>query len=287
MAGRKPITPRLLEELQEDPELRQKFLQTFGDELVTKLQLLEQARVLERHTAAIEHLVTAVYSQGQRLEEHSKRLEDLTGAVREQGKRLEDLTRVVGEHSQRLAEHSQRLEELTRAVGEQNKRLEEHSQRLAEHSKRLEEHSRRLEELTAAVREQGNRVAEAFRRVEALGARWGLQSEEAFREGMRKVLEERFGARVERWEGFDSEGIVFGHPAPVELDVVVRDGGTLLIEVKSHVSRGDLAAFERKARLYEQKTGTRAARMVVSPSVEPRAFQLAEDFGIEVSTSLA
>jgi hypothetical protein len=104
---------------------------------------------------------------------------------------------------------------------------------------------------------------------------------------MRKVLEERFGARVERWEGFDSEGIVFGHPAPVELDVVVRDGGTLLIEVKSHVSRGDLAAFERKARLYEQKTGTRAARIVVSPSVEPRAFQLAEDFGIEVSTSLA
>jgi hypothetical protein len=66
----------------------------------------------------------------------------------------------------------------------------------------------------------------------------------------------------------------------------VSNGGTLVIEVKSHVSPADLAAFERKARLYEQQTGVRATRMVVSPSVEPRALKMAQELGVEVSTSL-
>jgi len=165
---------------------------------------------------------------------------------------------------------------------------------LAEQGRIIERHTSVLEALTEAVKEQGKRIEEqgkrieeAFRRVEALGARWGLHSEEAFREGMRSVLAQRFGARVRHWEGFDQEGTVFGHPASVELDLVVDNGGTLLIEVKSHVSTGDLAAFERKAKLYEQQTGTHTARMIVSPSVEPRALKMAQDLGIEVSTSLA
>jgi hypothetical protein len=165
---------------------------------------------------------------------------------------------------------------------------------LAEQSRILERHTTVLERLVGAVEEQGKRIEEqgkrieeAFRRVEALGARWGLHSEEAFREGMRSVLERRFGARVRHWEGFDQEGVVFGHPASIELDVVVSNGGTLVIEVKSHVSTADLAAFERKTKIYEQQTGGHADRLVVSPSVEPRALQMAQDLGIQVSTSLA
>lgn len=45
--------------------------------------------------------------------------------------------------------------------------------------------------------------------------------------------------------------------------------------------------MERKAKLYELQTGTHAARMIVSPAVEPRAQKIAEGFGITVSTSLA
>jgi hypothetical protein len=172
----------------------------------------------------------------------------------------------LAEQGRIIERHTSVLEALTEAVKEQGKRIEEQGKR---------------------IEEQGKRIEEAFRRVEALGARWGLHSEEAFREGMRSVLAQRFGARVRHWEGFDQEGTVFGHPASVELDLVVDNGGTLLIEVKSHVSTGDLAAFERKAKLYEQQTGTHTARMIVSPSVEPRALKMAQDLGIEVSTSLA
>jgi len=172
-----------------------------------------------------------------------------------------------------------RIEEQGVRIAEQGKRIEEQGVRIEEQGKRIEEQGRRIEE-------QGKRVEEAFRRVEALGARWGLHSEEAFREGMRAVLERRFGARVRHWEGFDPDGSVFGHPASIELDLVVDNGGTLLVEVQSHVSRADLAAFERKAKLYEKQTGKQAGRLVVSPAVEPRALKMAEELGIEVSTSL-
>ena len=57
---------------------------------------------------------------------------------------------------------------------------------LAEQGRILERHTRVLEDLVEAVREQGKRIEEqgkriedAFRHVEALGARWGLHSEEA------------------------------------------------------------------------------------------------------------
>jgi hypothetical protein len=223
-----------------------------GDGIATKLDLAEQSRILDRHTTVLERLVAAVEEQGKRIEEQGKRIE-------EQGKRIE----------------------------EQGKRIEEQGKRIEEQGRRIEAQGARIEEAFRRVEALGARIEEAFRRVEALGARWGLHSEEAFREGMRSVLERRFGAQVRRWEGFDQEGLVFGRPASIELDLVVSNGGALVIEVKSHVSTADLAAFDRKAKLYEKQTGEHPDRLVVSPSVEPRALQMAQDLGVQVSTSLA
>lgn len=194
--------------------------------------------------------------------------DELTSLLGEGVATRADIARILerlDEHGRILEQHGRAIEALIEAVRDQGKRIEEQGKR---------------------IEEQGRRVEEAFRRVEALGARWGLHSESAFREGMRSVLSRRFGADVRRWEGFDQDGSVFGHPSSVEVDMVVRDGGVLLIEAKSHVSRGDLAAFHRKAELYERQTGARPARLIVSPSVEPRALEMARDMGIEVSTSL-
>ena len=253
------VATQVIEELRREPALRDQFAQVLGDSVATKAdiarvldRLVEQGRILERHT--------------QVLEEHGRAIQQLTEAVREQGQRIE--------------EQGQRIEE-------QGKRIEEQGKRIEEQGKRIEEQGRHIETQGQRIEEQGKRVEEAFRRVEAMGARWGLHTEAAFREGMQSVLTRRFGAEVKHWEGFDPDGIVFGHPASIELDLVVRNGGTLLIELKSHVSRGDLVVFHRKAKIYEQVTGSHAERLVVSPSVEPRARELARDLGIEISTSLA
>ena len=61
-------------------------------------------------------------------------------------------------------------------------------------------------------------------------------SEEAFREGLRGVVEKELGFKVERWSCYDSEGIVYGYPSQVEVDVVVHDEKILLIEITSHAT---------------------------------------------------
>jgi hypothetical protein len=63
-----------------------------------------------------------------------------------------------------------------------------------------------------------------------LGARWGMQTEEAFQQGMRAILQE-VGFTAERFLEYDAAGAVFGHPEQVELDVVVKDGKVIVIEI--------------------------------------------------------
>ena len=46
-------------------------------------------------------------------------------------------------------------------------------------------------------------------------------------------MEEPFGDSAYRWTAYGSEGIVYGHPSEVEVDVVVANGRRVLVEVKS------------------------------------------------------
>ncbi|MFZ8856885.1 MAG: DUF3782 domain-containing protein, partial [Candidatus Caldarchaeales archaeon] len=117
------------------------------------------------------------------------------------------------------------------------------------------------------------------------GARWGLGSEEAFREGLRGTLEKELGLKVERWTAFDETGSVFGHPSQVEVDVAVSNGKVMLIEVSSHVKQADVAALVKKAELYEKITGRRPDRLiVVKPFAEERAMEAALKLDVEIYT---
>ena len=131
-------------------------------------------------------------------------------------------------------------------------------------------------------------VIEGFRLVErhisALGARWGLMSEEAFREGLRGILGE-LGLKVEKWTAFDHEGIVYGYPSEVEVDVVVKDGELMLVEVSSHIRASDIHLLKRKAELYQKKTGRKPDKlMAVTPYADERALEAARKLKVEVYT---
>jgi hypothetical protein len=53
----------------------------------------------------------------------------------------------------------------------------------------------------------------------------------------------------------DEEGVVYGYPAVVGVDIVVRDRWHILVEVRSGVSRADVAELYRLGRLYEKIHG--------------------------------
>ncbi|MGC9131872.1 MAG: PD-(D/E)XK nuclease family protein [Pyrobaculum sp.] len=135
------------------------------------------------------------------------------------------------------------------------------------------------EELRAEIRKLSIQIT-------ALGARWGVWSEEAFREGVRELLREA-GYVVERWTYFDDKGQVYGYPSEVELDVVVKNGVTILVEIASAVRRGDLPYVKRKAELYEKVSGRRVERvLLVSPFIHDKnpdfVRALARSLGIDI-----
>jgi len=125
------------------------------------------------------------------------------------------------------------------------------------------------------------------RHISALGARWGLMSEEAFREGLKGILEKEFGVRVERWSCYDDLGLVYGYPSMVDIDIAVKDNKILLIEIASHIKTSDIYEFKRKAELYKKKANRKPDRLLmVTPYIEEKALEAAKKHKIEIYTKI-
>lgn len=101
------------------------------------------------------------------------------------------------------------------------------------------------------------------------------------------MVERYFGGKVRKWVYEDEEGLVFGHPASIEVDLLIRDREHVLVEVKSSISRGDIATLLRKGMLYERVKGMKPSLAIISPLVEVRALEDAEALGIPVFTKLS
>ena len=206
-------------------------------------------------------------------------------------KLLEELRLAREEDSRRWAEHQAeeakrweeqklRWDEQVKLWAEQNRRWAE---RQEEEAKRWEEENLRWKEDQKAIRAMLKRLDEFDSRLGALGARWGLHSEEAFRSALQGILEESFGVQVINLREWDDSGEVFGRPDQVELDVIIYNSTLILCEIKSAVSKADIALFERKVQWYEKRHSRKAdRRIVISPLADARAERFARELGIEI-----
>ncbi|MER3414746.1 MAG: hypothetical protein C4297_00835 [Gemmataceae bacterium] len=223
--------------------------------------------------------------------------EALRTAVRDLTEVQKQVWQAIDTLSQRtdeLAAAQKRTEERVEELAAAQKRTEERVEELAAAQKRTEE---RLEELALAQKRTDERVDklvatfEKFQRtfhwhVSALGARWGIRSERAFRSGMRAILRD-LGYTVERFITEDKDGAILGFPTSVELDIIVRDGTIIVAEIKSSASVADVAAFFKKAAFYERQSGKQVhKKLFISPYVEKRARKLARELGIELCTDI-
>jgi hypothetical protein len=232
--------------------------------------------------------------------ELKKLREDFLLFIKEQERRWEETYKRLDRHEEefkRVWESIERLrQDFLLFIKEQERRWEENNRRWEENVRRWEENSRRWEEAykrfeaieneLKRLREDFNRAFESLsRRVDALGARWGLITEEAFREGMRGIIQKLLGvAEVSRWSRYDSDGEVYGRPSVVEVDLLIKDGVHILVEAKSSISKGDVLEFLRIGRFYEKVCGVKPRLVMISPYVDVRAYELAKDLGIEVYT---
>ena len=92
-----------------------------------------------------------------------------------------------------------------------------------------------------------------------------------------------FNVEVQNFIGLDESGTVFGRPDQIELDIIIKNGVLIIMELKSSISKNDLYIFERKVRWYESKFDIIVNRaIVVSPMVDRWAIAVAEKLKIEL-----
>jgi hypothetical protein len=215
-------------------------------------------------------------------------------------KAAQDEARRTWDENQRALKAAQ--DEANRKWEEQNRKWDENQRALKaaqdEARRTWDENQRALK----AMQDEANRkweedhreIMAMIRRMEALdrkydstigalGARWGLYSEQSFRNALRGILTGFFNLEVINVIEYDDTGAVFGRPDQIELDLIIKNGLLIICEIKSSVSKADVYAFERKARWYEQRHARQADRlMIISPMIDARAREAARRLQIDM-----
>ena len=172
------------------------------------------------------------------------------------------------------------MNELAADRENQRRHWDEQERKWEEQNRKWDENSHRWDETLQEIRSIKTKQEQS---IGALGARWGIASEASFRAALQGILEDSFHVQVLNVNEFDDEGMVFGRPDQVELDIIVLNGLLILCELKSSMSKGDMYIFERKVRFYEKRHQRIADRkIVISPMVDAKARVVAQALGIEV-----
>jgi hypothetical protein len=242
----------------------------------TETRLEELAQAQQRAELRMERMEDAVQQLAQAQQRTELRIEELAQAQARTETRLEEL-------AQAQARTETRLEELAQA----QQRTELHIEELAQAQARTETG---VQQLRGAMQDLVEAQTQFQRTISiqigGLGARWGMQTEEAFRQGIRTILQE-VGFTSERFLDYDVAGEVFGHPDQVELDVVIKDGRVIVVEIKSALDSGNTYLFDRKVTFYTHKTGRQVNRkLIVTPYADSRAMEVGLRLGVEICTDI-
>ncbi len=175
---------------------------------------------------------------------------------------LEELRLDREESERKWADYREERKVNDRKWEEAHSLLKEHSLEWREQSKI----NQRLLEEMASIKVDLKRLFTET--IGALGARRGTRSEQSFRNALKGILEEATDYKLLNVIEEDTDGVVFGWPVQVELDIVLTNGKLLIIEIKSSVSAGDVATFVKKAQFYEQRHNRKAdALVIISPMI--------------------
>jgi len=258
---------RFLRKVLQEPELREYVVKELSTHFADKEKTEDNIEKLYRELVRIGDELVRLR------EEQERKWQEQSGLWQEQNKRWE-------EQNKRWEEQNKRWEEQERRWEEQRKLWEEQNRRWEEQERRWEEQQKINRELMEEIKKLHRKYDTG---IGALGARWGLRAESSFREAIKGILEEDFSVKVERYLVYDQEGEVFGRPDQVELDLIIRDGKTLIAEIKSSMSKSDVFVLKRKVEFYKKREGKEVDRvLIISPMVDSKAMNLAREYGFEV-----
>jgi hypothetical protein len=204
--------------------------------------------------------------------------------IEERLTKIEERQQVLEERFAKLEERFAELEKRFAELEERQLELEKRFARIEERQQRLEERQQRIEERITRVLEE---LRDLRRVVVVIAHRFGVLSEYAFREAMKYVIEESLGVgRVYKKSLRDDEGLVYGYPSIIDIDVVIRDEKHILVEVKSRVSRSDVRELYLIGRLYEKLEGVKPELVIIGGFIDREAYEAAAKLGVIIKPAI-
>ena len=278
------LKKEILKLLKEDEEFRYAVAGLIGLD-----KILDELKKLWEEIKALREGQEKLWEENRRIWEEIKALrenqEKLWKSIEKLWEKYDQLAKgqekLWGKYDQ-LAKDQEKLWEKYDQLARGQEKLWEKYDQLAKGQEKLWEENRKIWEEIKALREDFSAMN---RKLDALGARWGIMSEAAFRETLKGILEKDFKARVERWVYNDEEGFVFGYPGIVEIDLVIKDHKIIIVEVKSHIRESDISILYRKAKFYEKITGRKPDEIIASsPYIDESAKNVCQKLGIRIYT---
>jgi hypothetical protein len=201
-------------------------------------------------------------------------MRDEIGVKREDFSELKSIVLDLAE-AQNRTEH--RVEELAGAqkeLTEAQKRTEHQVEELAKAQKDTERSIQRLSDTMEF-------------KLGGLGRRWGIGSESSFRRGLAEILSDT-GYEVFNYVESDTEGVVFGRPAEIEIDIIIKGDRTIVVEIKSSVSKSDVFIFMKKGDFYKHISGRQIDKLLmITPFIDDSARVVAGQYDIVICDSIS
>ena len=201
------------------------------------------------------------------VQEHTDhQLAELSAQVRNLTEAQEKLATAQERTEQKVEKLAEAQEKLTTA----QERTEQKVEKLAEAQEKLATAQERTEQKVEKLAEAQERTEYGLQRLEkslsdqisALGSRWGIYNEGVFRSTMYGVLQELDGVTVH-------EGFYGGR----QVDVVIRNGEHILLEITSRMHAKDIDKLYQSAEDYEAQEGVRPKLMVATSYISPKLMQ--------------
>lgn len=166
-----------------------------------------------------------------------------------------------------------KIKELAGEVGTLAEKVKDLAVAQTRTEQRLEELAAAVKELAAAQMRTDQHVDSLEKRMEAgfkslsdqiaaLGSRWGIYNEGTFRATIQGILAKMAGVTIK--EGFYGDR---------QVDVVIRDGEHILLEITSRMHAKDIDNLYRSADDYYRREGVRPKMMVATSYISPKLMQ--------------
>ncbi len=204
----------------------------------TEQRVGQLAQAQERTEQRVGQLAQAQERTEQRVEQLAQAQEELTAAQKQTEQRLDRLTQAQEELTAAQKQIGQRVEQLAIAQ---------------------EKTERTVQKLTEAVYHLDQSMEKRFKE---LGSRWGPHNEAAFRGTIRRIFRDIEGVTV-------TKGSYGGR----EVDVVIRNGEHILLEITARMHKKDIRKLYASADDYREKEGVEPALMVATGYVSPTLMQ--------------